>query len=408
MKEFFQNAKSFDEALALAQSLVEPINEIVTITTTEAPGRMLAEEIVSPLNLPGFIRSGMDGFAVCAQDTQPASPEHPIKLKILGRAEMGQDPASLPTLRQSQAMEIGTGGPLPPGSDSVVLLEETERLASEQVHVFARVQPGENTIAPDEDFKIGEKIFSPGHRVRPADIGALLALGYAHLKVFRRVRVGVISTGDELVPAHQTPKPGQIREINTHILRAQLTEMGADAHVLGIVPDDRTALLEAVQRALKETDFVLLSGGSSVGTKDLTESVLQALGEIFVHGLRMKPGKPTIFAMSKKTPMVGLPGNPVSSAVVFATFVAPLVLRRAGALPNLLCRWRRVKTNREIKSIKGRTDFVPLMLKQDGSVEPVKGHTTHISTLAKSSGFLFIEADSEGVPEQKEVWFEVW
>lgn len=411
MKNFFESAKSFHEALVLAQSKIQSITDTEEIPTVDALGRILAVKIASSKDLPGFARSGMDGYAVQAVDTQGASGQNPIALKVIGRAEMGQDPASLPRVQNGEAMEIGTGGPLPQSADAIVILEETERMAADKVKIFSAVLAGTHVIVPDEDFKKGEQIYMTGQRIRPVDIGALLALGYTRVNVFRRLKVGVISSGDELVPAETQPKPGQIREINSHIVKAQLTELGAQAQLCGIVGDDRSALLKTVQRALGESDFVLLSGGSSVGAKDLTEQVLEALGQIFVHGIHMKPGKPTIFALCSDKPVVGLPGNPVSSAVVFAKFVAPLILKRAGASTSLTSRRERATLRQAIKSIKGRTDFVPIVSHLEGEsleIERVKGHTTNISTLAKATGLLYIEPDSEGFSSGDEVWFEAW
>lgn len=411
MKQFFGQAKSFHDASILARSLIRPIDETEAILTTETLGRILATEIISPLDLPGFTRSVMDGYAVRSSDTQGVSEQNQREMRVIGRAEMGQDPASLPRLETGQAMELGTGGPLPPGADAVVILESTERIAPDRVRIFANVAAGAHTIAPDEDFKKGEHIYSFGHRIRSVDIGTLLALGFQQIKVVRSIRVGVVSTGDELIPVTERPKLGQIREINSHILKAQLGELGVQARLYGIVKDHSESLLRVVQQALSETDFVLISGGSSVGAKDLTEQVLEALGDIHIHGLHMKPGKPTIFAVCQEKPVVGLPGNPVSSAVVFAQFVAPLVAKRAG-MPHLLPpRLRKAKLSHRVTSLKGRTDFMPMVLKHDRGqvfVEQIKGHTTNISTLAKANGLLYIDPEEENLTQGQEVWFEVW
>jgi molybdopterin molybdotransferase len=411
MKQFFEKAQSFQKALEYASALIQPIRDREMIFTVDALGRIVADGIISPLNLPGFVRSGMDGYAICSSASRGASQGTPKELRIIGRAQMGSDPSSLPSLAPEEAMEIGTGGPLPPGADAVVILEATERIAIDRVRIFSEMKAGDHIIAADEDFKKGEKLYESGQRIRPVDIGALLALGFQQVSVLRKLTVAVISTGDELVSYNQSPKPGQIREINSQILGAQLSELGAIAKIYGIVKDDRTALLQTVERALAETDFVLLSGGSSVGAKDLTETVLEALGTIHIHGLHMKPGKPTIFAICQEKPVVGLPGNPVSSAVVFAKFVAPLVMRRAGVLRAFAPRLQKVHLSHNLSSIRGRTDFVPMVIRSTGeaaSIEQVKGHTTNISTLAKASGLLYVEPDSEGLQAHDEVWFELW
>ncbi len=405
--------KTLDEALALALAHVEPITETETIATTDSLGRVLAEDILCPQDVPGFARSGMDGYAIRAQDTQGASPEHPVALKLIGSVEMGQDPRALPCVHEGEACEIPTGGPLPPGADAVAMLEEAERLDHALIRLVAEVSPGAHVMAADSDFRHGELIFKKGHKVRAVDVGALLAMGILSVRVYRRVQVGILSTGDELVEPDRPLRPGQIREINSHILRSLLESQGAQSRVLGIVPDERERLRTTVQRAVNDSDMVLISGGSSVGRQDWTFTILDELGEVLVHGLQIKPGKPTIFAVIEKSPIIGLPGNPVSCVIVFEKFVRPLLARRSG-LTVLLPAHKLASAHltHTVRSVVGREDFVAIRLRLDQArgmlyAEPLWGHSSAIATLARADGILRVPPELEEIPQGAHVWVEL-
>jgi molybdopterin molybdotransferase len=406
-------AKKLDEAIALALAHIEPIADTETLPTTDSCGRVLAEDIVCPEDVPGFARSAMDGYAVRASETHGASREHPVLLKIIGSVEMGQDPRTLPSVHAGEACEIPTGGPLPDGADAVVMLEETERQNDQIVRLFAEVTPGTHVLSADSDFRRGELVFTAGHKLRAVDIGALLAMGIFSVKVYRRARVGLISTGSELVEAEQPIRPGQVRQINSHILYHLLESQGAQAISVGIVPDDRARLRATVQRAVREFDLVLLSGGSSVGTRDWTLQTLQELGEVLVHGLQIKPGKPTIFAVVDTKPVIGLPGNPVSCVLVFEKFVRPVLARRSGLRVLLPAhRLASAQLTQTVRSAPGREDFVAIRLRLDESLgrlyaEPVLGHSNNISTLARADGILRVPSEFEEVPEGAHVWVEL-
>jgi molybdopterin molybdotransferase len=403
-------AKKLDEAISLALAQVEPIVEPEETLSARAYGRILAQEIVCPEDIPGFARSAMDGYAVRAQDICGASLENPVTLKVIGSVEMGQDPRALSRVTEGEAMEVPTGGPIPPGADAVVMLEETERQSPDTVRIFAAGVVGTHVLAADSDFQRGERVFSAGHRLRAVDIGALFAMGVLSVKVYRRVRVGILSTGSELVEAERKTRPGQIRQINSHIVRGLIESEGAHGFADGIVPDDREELKAAVQRAVSKHDLVLLSGGSSVGSRDWTLDVLQQLGEVFIHGLQIKPGKPTIFAVIDKKPVVGLPGNPVSCALVFEKFVRPVLARRSGLtvlLPSH--KLASAQLTQTVRSVVGREDFVAVRLRLDSVLyaEPVPGHSNNISTLARADGVLSVPAELEEIPQGAQVWVEL-
>jgi molybdopterin molybdotransferase len=411
MKELL-NLIPLAEAQRLALSHIKPLSGREQIKTYGALGRISAQEIHAPADLPGFARSGMDGYAVRATDTRTASPDRPVRLKLMGRIAMGDDPATIPLLGAQEALEIPTGGPLPPGSDTVVILEETTRTGSTDIDVFRTVHPGEHVIAADEDLRRGELVHSIGHRLRPQDLGVLTALGIVDIEVIPHVRVGIISTGDELVPPESLPKPGQVRDVNSSTLQAQLTEMGARPMLHGIIPDDEGHLRQAIESALEESDLLLISGGSSVGKRDLTAKLLSELGEVLVHGLLIRPGKPTIFAMAKDIPVVGLPGNPASSMVVAEVFVGPLIRTLSGAKDvhrrKPLVRARLAEA---ISSEVGRVDFVRVQLEERDSqhyARPIYAHTTHIASLSRADGLLEIPAESSGLAAGSDVWVELW
>lgn len=409
----FEQAQKLDVAIKIALERIKPISAAEEIATMEAYGRILAQEIVCSIDLPGFARSAMDGYAVRAAQIKGASRARPVEFSIIGLAKMGQDPRSLPILQDGEALEITTGGPMPPGADSVVMLEEAERPNPNCVRIFSAVESGTHVLAANSDFKCGERIFHWGHRLRAVDIGALLAMGILSLEVFQRLRVGVLSSGDELVAATTHPKPGQVREINSHVLRGLIEGQDAQAHSYKIVPDDREELRAAVERAVRENDLVLISGGSSVGARDWTLVILRELGEVLFHGLQIKPGKPTICAFIRRTPVVGLPGNPVSCAVVFEKFVRPLIAKRSG-LKVLLPSHRLTPARllQTVHSVIDREDFVAVRLRLDEAngalyAEPIYGHSNNISTLARADGIISVPAETEELREGTQVWVEL-
>jgi molybdopterin molybdotransferase len=412
VKKEILNLMPLAEAQRLALAHIKPISEREPLKTWEAPGRILAQDVYSPADLPGFARSGMDGYAVRATDTRGASPERPVRLALIGRVRMGDDPVAMPNVKAGETVEIPTGGALPPGADAVVIIEETALAGPRLIEVFSQVYPGADVIAPDDDLRAGEWVLHAGGLLRAQDLGTLLALGITEIEVTRRVRVGILSTGDELVAPEQEPRPGQVRDINSYTLRAQMLEMGADPKLHGIVPDDERRLRKTLERALGENDLLLISGGSSVGARDATAKISSELGQVLIHGLRIRPGKPTIFAMARGIPVIGLPGNPVSSMVVTEVFVGPLVRALSGARD---CRRRRplvrARLAEAIASERGRTDFVRVRLAQQGDqqmAQPIYGHTTNIAGLSRADGLLQIPAESSGLDAGADVWVERW
>jgi molybdopterin molybdotransferase len=344
----------------------------------------------------------MDGFAVRAADTFGASEGVPAYLEVVGEVLMGHAPGVGLGLGLGQCARIATGGMLPPGADAVVMVEQTQEVGPTTIEAYRAVAAGENVVQVGEDVRGGDSILSAGHTLRPQDIGGLLALGVTELQVARRLRVGVLSSGDELVPPDQTPGPGQIRDINSYTLLGLVERLGHTAWLAGLLPDDATALLHAAEQALAASDLLILSAGSSVSTRDMTAQVIDQLGRpgVLVHGVSLKPGKPTILAVCAGKPVFGLPGNPVSCMVTFDLFVAPVLARLCGAAQPPR-RTVTARLARNIASATGREDYIQVRLQptSDGGFEamPVFGKSNLIYTLIRADGMLKVPLDAGGL-----------
>jgi molybdopterin molybdotransferase len=320
---------------------------------------------------------------------------------------MGRDPDV--ALQVGQVARISTGGMLPPGSDAVVMVEHTQEASNSLVEVLRPVAVGENVIEVGEDVRHGDALLARGHTLRSQDIGGLLAMGVTRVGVTRKARVGIISSGDEVVAPDTSPGPGQIRDINSYTLAALVQRAGHEPSILGIVPDVYEQLAEAAQRAALEHDVLILSAGSSVSTRDMTVDVIAALGApgVLVHGVSLRPGKPTILAVADGKPMFGLPGNPVSCMVTFDLFVAPALAHISGQtiVPRVT---RRARLTKNIASASGREDYVQVRLSErDGEpwAEPVFGKSNLIYSLVRSDGMVKVELNQGGLVEG--AWVDV-
>lgn len=374
-----------------------------SLPLAEAFERILATRLLSPVNLPAESRSTMDGFAVRAADTFGASQGSPCYLTISGEVRMGEAPQG--EVVPGSCHRIPTGGLLPAGADAVVMLEDTVEVDATMIEIVKGVPTGGNVIRPGEDIAAGALALDAGSTLRPQDIGLLAGLGMAAVEVYRQVRVGILSTGDEIVPHHETPRPGQIRDINSLALAGQVRQAGGIPHILPIVSDREDIFLPALREAVANNDLVLFSGGSSVGARDLGERAIATLGPpgILVHGVALKPGKPIIFGMSGPTPIFGLPGHPVSAMVCFDLFVRPAMALLAGRrgddlpLPHVTA-----TLARNLNSAAGRRDIIRVRLEQSDRgwvAEPVLGKSGAISTLSRAHGWFVINESSQGLTE---------
>ena len=398
--EFFR-LRTREEVLALYPRFA-PVG-VEEVDLPAALDRVLAAALPAPENVPAFPRSSMDGYAVRAADTFGASVAAPQYLEIKGEVPMGAAPAR--PVGVGETLRVPTGAMLPPGADAVVMLEYTAEHPDGTLEVRRPVAPGENLLQPGEDVRLGEVLFPGGSRLRPQDLGLLAALGVTRLPVFRRPRVAVLSSGDEIVPITEKPAPGQVRDSNAHLAAAQVAEWGGIPAISGIVPDDFEALTGALAAALKDADLILISGGSSVGARDLTLEAIKALpgAAVLAHGVAIRPGKPTILAAvgSPPLPLLGLPGHPASAAVVMEVLGKPLLARLAGltSLPP----WGGEVTahlSRNLAGASGREDYVRVRLRPEGETlwaDPVLGPSGLLSPLVKSDGLVMIPLGVEGL-----------
>ncbi len=406
-------AQTFFKVLAPRDALnvllaVSPV-ETEQIPSVRARARVLAENLHSAVDLPHFHRAAMDGYAVKAKDTFGASPSLPAYLKLAGVMEMGKEATR--SLSSGEAIRISTGGMMPPDADAVVMVEYTDETDAGLVEIHRSVSPWQNVIQIGDDIKKGEPVFARGRRLRAHDLGALTGVGITSIRVFKKPRVALISTGDEIVDADTEPLPGQVRNINQHSLAGLIEECGGELKDWGVVRDDRQALSDAIGAALEWGDLVLLSGGSSMGAKDIAlETILSFPDAQFVfHGISIAPGKPTIFAKACGKPILGLPGYPVSALVIFDLFGAPLIRRLGGENTDSLQQLPRtakavLKTN--IASQIGREDYVRVILAREGErliATPLPSKSGAIFTLVKADGMVRIEMNQDGVEQGEEV-----
>ena len=398
MKDFFKVA-DIDTVYALRTQF--PMVGVETAPLASVAGRILAETVAANLDIPGFARSTMDGYALQAATTFGASESNPGYVAVVGSVAMGERPEV--RIGPGEAVRIATGGMLPPGADAVVMIEHTETLDEATIEVYKSVAPGQHVVAKGEDIAVSDELLVRGQPVRPQEAGLLAALGRETVQVYRKPRIGIISTGDEVVPVASVPGPGQIRDVNSTTLAAMARAAGGQARDYGIVNDNAERLKTTCARALDENDMVLVSGGSSVGMRDFTIEAFNAqpASEIMVHGVSISPGKPTILARSGDKPMWGIPGHVTSAMVVFRVLVAPFITHLGGLGEGFNRRFGiPARLARNLSSAQGRVDFVRVRL-VDGRdalyAEPLLGKSGLINTMVKADGLVRITADAEGL-----------
>jgi molybdopterin molybdotransferase len=396
MNEFF-DVMDLASVLALKSEFSPVATEIVDLS--QALDRALGEDLTAANNLPGFDRATMDGFAVQAASTFGASEGNPAYLEVVGAVQMGVLPDT--PVGPGQAMRIATGGMLPPGADSVLMVEHSDAIDETTIEAHRSLAPGQNMVAGNEDVAAGQLLLPRGRCLRPQEIGMLAASGCPRVTVFRRPVVGIISTGDEVVPMETDPAPGQIRDTNTHTLGALLQKAGAIPMPYGIVGDQYDDLLKTCRTALEACDMVLVSGGSSVGMRDLTCQVLEDLDQsrILVHGISVRPGKPTILARCGTKPLWGLPGHVTSAMVVFMVVVRPFLDQICGRTPKVAARIT-ARLSRNLASVQGRIDFVRVGLTLENGEQiahPILGQSGLIHTMVEADGLVAIDMNSEGL-----------
>ena len=369
------------------------------IPLADALDRVTASSIAAPHPLPEFPRSTVDGFALSAEDTYGASASLPVYLELAGEIHMGVS-AGL-ELNPGQCALIHTGGMLPTGANAVVMVEVTQFSSEGEVEIQRAVAVGENVIRVGEDVASGDVVIPTGRRLLPAEIGGLAALGIQRVEIARRPRVAIISSGDEIIPVDTQPTPGQVRDVNSHTLAALITQAGGQPIQVGIIPDRLDILTASIAEVLQQADAVVITAGSSASQRDLTADAINSLGSpgVLVHGVNIRPGKPTILAVCDGKPVLGLPGNPVSALVIADLFLRPVLNAYLGLdIPPSATIPATLTVN--LASVAGREDWFPVQLLpgEDGyQAGPIFGKSNLIFTLARADGLIRIPADSTGL-----------
>lgn len=318
---------SVEEALERILSEIKPL-EITHVPLPEALGLVLAQDIVAQEDIPPFANSAMDGFALLSKDSSPRNGQPP-HLRVTGEVAAGY--VADHAVEEGTAMRIMTGAPVPPGADSVIQVELTRStgLGSDWVEILEEVAPGNNIRPAGEDMHRGQTILLQGTEIGPWEIGVLATLGWATVPVIRRPRVAIFGTGDEVIDVNESLRPGKIRNSNSYLLEAAATRAGAEAHRLGVARDTVESLRQMFTNAM-QYDLIITSGGVSVGDFDLVKNIMAEQGEINFWRINMRPGKPVAFGHIGTVPLLGLPGNPVSTAVTFELFGRPLIRKLLG------------------------------------------------------------------------------
>ncbi|MFU0841696.1 MAG: hypothetical protein ACFWTZ_03610 [Burkholderia sp.] len=332
---------TFAEALSRLLAQARPVEGLETVPLLYSSRRVLAEDIVSPIAVPGWDNSQMDGYAVRAADIAGATPEKPVVLPVSDRIPAGNVGG---TLKEGSAARIFTGAPMPEGADTVVPQEDCEAVP-EGVKFTKPLREGSWVRRRGSDIEQGSVVLHKGDRLQPAAVGMCASIGRAYVKVYRRLRVGIFFTGNELVQPGQPLPPGGIYNSNRFMIRSLLQELGCEALDLGNIPDNLDATVKAFESAAAEADVILTSGGMSVGEEDHVKPAVEALGKLEVWRIRLKPGKPFAFGEVRGVPFIGCPGNPVASFVVFLMMARPYLLRTMGL------------TDIDVKPIAVRADF---------------------------------------------------
>ncbi|MCJ7624743.1 MAG: molybdopterin-binding protein [Anaerolineaceae bacterium] len=400
MPQFLELIPARDAIKIFLGNLPQSEPDVELVDTENSLDRVLVSPVYSPEALPAFPRSTVDGYAVIAADSYGASDTLPTYLEVIGEVPMGGSPDF--TISTGKTAVIHTGGMLPDGADAIVMIEHTQTSRLGEVEIHKAVAIGENTIEIGEDVGIGDEVLQAGIKLRPAEIGGLLALGFMKIEVARRPRVGIISSGDEVISPAEKPQPGQVRDINSHSLSALVQKYGGVPVKYGIITDQVEALYEILKKAYDECDLVVVTAGSSASERDLTSKVIMRLGSpgVLVHGVNVRPGKPTILAVCNGKPVIGLPGNPVSALVISSLFIAPVIDHLLGHSRKRPQAFVRAELSVNVSSVSGREDYIPVRLRRSETgflADPIFFKSNLIFTLVQSDGLMYIPADAVGL-----------
>ena len=390
------------EAQQIAGQLSGPMPEEL-VPLEESYSRVLARDIHGDVDIPGFDRSVVDGYAVRSSDTTGAGEAIPAMLRLVGRAVMGGSTDL--SIGRGECAYVPTGAQLPEGADAVAMVEYCD-LLGDQVLVKKPMANGENMVRKGEDFSSGELVLPEGRRLAIQDVGALAAVGKNLVPVRKKPLVGVISTGNELITVNTVPAGGQVRDVNSYMCGSFLDSIGCDSRLYGIVKDDRELLGNALRTAMNECDGVLISGGSSKDDRDMCADLIRENGEVLVHGIALAPGKPTIIGRLEEVPVLGLPGHPASALVVMTVIGRPLFLGMTGERERERLVEKAILA-KNVPSTKGREDYIRVRVKE-GYAHPLFGKSGLLNTLVRSDAIIRVPAGSEGLEAGDEVEVLRW
>ena len=392
----FLKVISLEEALKVIDSF--PLRaEVEEIGIENALGRILADDIKSPINVPPFDRATVDGYAVRSEDTWMAGESNPVRLRVIGEINAGDTPEI--TLKQGESAYISTGAPLPEGADAVIQFEDVDR-EGDEVIIYRPAYPGLGVMKAGTDIPEGNVILKRGIKLTFKETALLSAVGLSRVPVFKRPKVAVISTGNEIVLPGKRLKYGQIYDINGRAIADAVREIGGEAVFLGIARDERANLRKLILRGVECCDIILLSGGASGGIRDLTASIIEELGEVKVHGIAIQPGKPTIIGLIDGKPVFGLPGYPTSCLTNFTLLVAPLIRKLLGQEYTHTTVHKRLA--HKVFSVKGRRQFLPVRIEGEKAVPILKGSGA-VTSFVEADGFIEVPENIEILEENEEV-----
>lgn len=393
----------------LIENLPHKLPREKIVNTEDSLGMICSRNVVSSEDLPAFIRSTVDGYAVKAEDTYGATEALPAYLNLAGEIFMAESPVS--HLPEHGAIKIPTGGMLPQGADAVVMFENVQPVDEKMIEVLRPVAPGDNVIQSGEDVGKGEIVIEKGRRLRPQDIGACMGIGETKIWVYDRPTVSIISTGDEIVPAESLPEMGRVRDINSYVLSTMVSDSGCIPYRKGIFRDNYETIRGIIESSMADSDAIVISGGTSVGTKDMVARIINDIGSpgVLFHGISLKPGKPMIGGVIKGIPVFGLPGHPAAVSVCFDIFILPVLNILSGLkerFPKYSRRIIKAKLSKNISSTSGREEHIRVMLEErdDGIwAIPVLGKSGLITTLVKADGTIVIPLNVNGVEKGETV-----
>ena len=358
--------------------------------------RILSEDLISPINVPHYPKSQMDGYAVRSEDTFEASETSQVKLKLIETINAGSTPRYL--IKKNTCSYVATGAPVPEGADSVVMIENTQ-LQGGSIMLSRGVTPGENIMKVGYDIKKGNRILPKNTLITPKVVGLLSGLGLKKIKVYRKLKVGIFSTGTEIITPWENLDYGKTYDVNSFYISSKLEKLGCDTYNLGIAKDSKEEIVSKLNEA-KKCDIIILSAGASKGERDFVEEAINSFGNLIIHGISIKPGKPTLVGRKDNKLIFGLPGHPTSSFVLFNVLVMPFVYKMAGLEKKLEV--KKFISSERIYSTRGRKDFLPVMIKGEEVLSVFRGSGA-ISSFLKAEGIAIIEENTEFVDKGEEL-----